>query len=244
MNCRVVLVRTEVAANIGATARAMCNFGLADLVLVAPAADPRSEHARVMAAHGEEVLESCRVVAELGDALADCVQAAATSARTGGLYRAQSVGTLDDIMPRVVQALSAGPTALVFGPERNGLTNEEVSRCSHLIHIATNPRCPALNLAHCVAICLYELQRTALGQASPPTRQDIAPFADRERMLAALQESLARIGYLSGPKADILMHGLRQLIERAGPSPMEVGLLMGLARQIAWFAEHPATDAR
>ena len=84
MNARVVLVRTEVAANLGATARVMRNFGLTDLALVSPAADPRDLHARALATHGEEILDRCRVVADLGEAVADCVLVAATSARTGG----------------------------------------------------------------------------------------------------------------------------------------------------------------
>jgi TrmH family RNA methyltransferase len=242
MNCRVVLVRTEVAANLGATARAMCNFGLSDLVLVAPVADPRDLHARALATHGEELLDRCRVVPDLGEAVADCVLVAGTSARTGGLYRQQSLGFPEEIFPHVAKAMASGPTALVFGPERTGLTNEEVSRCNYLIHIDTDPACPALNLAQSVAICLHELRRTALRSATATAAPEIAPFADQERMFEALRESLVRIDYLFGPKADPLMHGIRHLIGRAGPSPMEVRLLTGLARQIAWFADNKETN--
>jgi tRNA/rRNA methyltransferase len=237
MNARVVLVRTEVAANLGATARVMRNFGLTDLVLVSPAADPRDLHARALATHGEEILDRCRVVADLGEAVADCVLIAATSARTGGLFRKQSVGAPDEILPHVVESLPSGPVALVFGPERTGLTNEEVSRCTYLIHVPTDADCPALNLAQAVAICLYELRRIVQRQTSAPAEQEVAPFAEQERMFAALRESLERIEYLFGPKADALMYGLRHLIGRARPSPMEVGLLTGLARQIRWFAD-------
>lgn len=240
MNARVVLVRTEVAANLGATARVMRNFGLSDLVLVSPSADPRDLHARALATHGEEILDRCRVVADLGEAVADCVLVAATSARTGGLFRKQSVGSPDEILPHVVEAMPSGPVALVFGPERTGLTNEEVSRCTYLIHIPTEEDCPALNLAQSVAVCLYELRRSVLRQTDLPAVQEVAPFAEQERMFAALRESLERIEYLFGPKADALMYGLRHLIGRARPSPMEVGLLTGLARQIQWFADEAA----
>jgi TrmH family RNA methyltransferase len=172
------------------------------------------------------------------------VLVAATSARTGGLFRKQSVGAPDEILPHVVDAMPSGPAALVFGPERTGLTNEEVSRCTYLIHIPTEPDCPALNLAQSVAICLYELRRIVLRQTDPPAEQEIAPIADQERMFVALRESLERIAYLFGPKADALMYGLRHLIGRARPSPMEVGLLTGLARQIQWFAdEAPGTGS-
>src|SRR5262245_10889870 len=115
-NCRVVLVRPTIAANIGATARVMRNMGLTQLVLVAPDADPTSEEARKLSTRGEEILNRARTVPELADALADCVFVAGTSARTGGPYRRQSVAGPDEIMPRVVANLDGGPAALVFGP--------------------------------------------------------------------------------------------------------------------------------
>jgi TrmH family RNA methyltransferase len=236
MNCRVVLVGTEVAANLGAIARVMCNFGLSDLVLVSPVADPRDLHARVLATRGEDVLDRCRVVDNLAAAVGDCVLVVGTSARTGGLFRKQSVGTPDAIMPRIVEATNSGPVALVFGPERTGLTNDDVNHCTYLIHIPTHSDAPALNLAQSVAICLYELRRAGEQLSSKAAEQSVAPVADRERMFTALRKSLERIDYLYGPKADALMFGLRHLIGRAQPSPMEIGLLTGLARQIEWFA--------
>src|SRR5262245_38107901 len=109
--CRVVLVRPELSANVGATARVMRNFGARELVLVAPKADPHDRQARQMSTHGEEVLDACQVVPDLGAAVADCVLVAGTSARTGGLFRRQSVGTPDEVMPHLVAALPAGPVA-------------------------------------------------------------------------------------------------------------------------------------
>ena len=84
MNCRVVLVRTEFAGNVGSAARLVRNFGASELVLVAPQADPRSRDARRMAAHGQDVLERARVVGELGEGVGDCVLVAGTSARAAG----------------------------------------------------------------------------------------------------------------------------------------------------------------
>jgi tRNA/rRNA methyltransferase len=245
MRCRVVLVRPQIAANLGATARVMRNMGLSDLVLVAPVADPTDPRARQLATHGEEVLARCRIVSELGDAVADCVFVAGTSARLGGLFRRQSLGTPEEIMPRLVAAMTAGPVALVFGPEPSGLTNEEVTRCHFLIHIPTDPTYPALNLAQAVAITLYEFRRTRLNQqpaAAPPTP---APFADQERLFEHLRVALEEVHFLWGDKADSLMHAVRHLIGRAGPTPMEVEMLFGLARQLRWFARHhsqPAPD--
>src|SRR5262245_46005857 len=94
-NCRVVLVRTHIAGNLGATARVMRNFGLSQLTLVAPQADPASEQARKLSTHGEAILNQACIVATLDEALADSVLVAGTSARLGGLFRKQSLGTPD-----------------------------------------------------------------------------------------------------------------------------------------------------
>jgi tRNA/rRNA methyltransferase len=129
--------------------------------------------------------------------------------------------------------------ALVFGPEPTGLTNAEVTRCHYLVHILTHPASASLNLAQAVGICLYELRTAWLNRQNRKRRPDPpAPFADQERMFDHLQEALEQIHFLYGPKADSLMHALRHLIGRAGPTQMEVEVLFGLARQIRWFVEH------
>jgi tRNA/rRNA methyltransferase len=234
--CRVVLVRPHIAANVGAAARVTRNLGLCDLAIVEPLCDPLDPRARQLAARGEDVLARARVFADFGTAVADCVLVAGTSARTGGLFRRQSLSTPEEIMPAVVDALARGPAALVFGPEPSGLTNEEVSRCHGLIHIPTDPAYPALNLAQAVAICLYELRRTWLQRTTPsPAAEPAATFAQQEQMFTRLRTSLEEIHFLYGPKADSLMHALRHLLGRARLTPMEVDVLNGLVRQIRWF---------
>src|SRR5581483_10439431 len=185
MNCRVVLVRPQFAANIGAAARVMRNMGLSDMVLVAPEANPTDPDARRMSTHGEEVLERCRIVADFDTAVADCVLVVATSARVGGLTRRQFVGPPDEIVPCLIHSMASGPVALVFGPESSGLSNAEVSRCHYLIHVPTDPQYPILNLAQAVAICTYEVRRHWLRRTNAPTllppTEAPAPFADQER---------------------------------------------------------------
>jgi len=245
-NCRVVLVRPQIAGNVGATARVMHNFGLERLVLVAPEADPLAPEARKMSTQGEAILHAAKRVASLSEALADCVLTAATSARTGGLFRQQTIGPPETILPHLVTACTGGPVALVFGPEPTGLTNDEISLCNYLIHIPTPPDYPALNLAQAVAISVYEFYRAALSStATPAQREPPAPFADQERMFGRLQAALEAIHFLYGPKAGSLIHALRHLIGRAEPTPMEVKLLHGLARQIEWYVKEygPERDA-
>jgi tRNA/rRNA methyltransferase len=236
--CRVVLVRPTIAANLGATARIMRNMGLRHLVLVAPEADPADQKARQLSTHGQEILDQARVVREFGDAVADCHLVVGSSARMGGRYRTQSAGTLEAIMPPVMTALQSGETALVFGPEASGLSNEEVTRCHYLIHIPADPAYPVLNLAQAVAICLYELRRTCLLSTAVPVTDVNAPtFAEQELLFAKLREALEAIHFLHGENAEALMHALRHLLGRAGPTAMEVDVLFGLARQIQWFAD-------
>jgi tRNA/rRNA methyltransferase len=244
-NARVVLVRPHYPGNLGAVARAMCNFGLNQLTLVEPFADPKSEEARRLSTHGEPLLESAVVVPTLDDAVADCRVVLATSANVEGVYRTHNYGRPEEVLPAVIEALPGGPCALVFGPEPSGLSNAEIARCHGLIRILTDSRCPSLNLSHAVAICLYELRRLWLqshGVAVQPT-QKVAPFADQERMFDSLRGALERVHFLWGPKTDSLMHALRHLIARARPSPNEVRILFGLARQLRWVADHGVSAA-
>jgi len=239
-NARVVLVRPHYPGNIGAVARVMCNFGLNQLSLVAPYADPRSEEARRLSTHGEHILDSAVVADTLDEAVADCAVVVATSSNVEGIYRTHNYGRPDEVLPPVVEALTDGPCAIVFGPEPSGLTNAEVARCHRLMRILTDSRGPSLNLSHAVAVCLYELRRLHLqahGTAVAAT-QKAAPFAEQERMFDSLRESLEAVHFLWGTKADSLMHAVRHLIARARPSPNEVRILFGLARQLRWVAEH------
>jgi tRNA/rRNA methyltransferase len=236
---RVVLVRPKIAANVGAVARLLRNFGLDQLVLVAPEADKEDPRARLLATHAEDVLEQARVVPYLEQAVADCLLVAGTSARTGGLFRRQAVGTPEAILPQLLPALADGPVALVFGPESSGLSNEQVALCHYLIHIPTTDAHPALNLAQAVAICLYELRRAWLACTElPPQPPAPADFATQEQMFSRLRTALEEIHFLYGDKADALMHALRHLLARARPTEMEVKLLLGLARQTRWFVAH------
>jgi tRNA/rRNA methyltransferase len=218
----------------------MCNFGLHQLTLVEPFADPKSEEARRLSTHGGHVLESALTVATLDDAVADCRLVLGTSGNVEGVYRTHNYGRPEELLPGLFDALPDGPCALVFGPEPSGLSNAEVARCHGLIRILTDGRCPSLNLSHAVAVCLYELRRLwshTEGVAVRPT-QKIAPFSDQERMFESLRDALERVHFLWGPKTDSLMHAVRHLIARAKPSPNEVRILFGLARQLRWVAEH------
>jgi tRNA/rRNA methyltransferase len=238
-HCRVVLVDTLYPGNLGATARVMRNFGLEDLVLVAPVAQRTDRRARRMATHGEDILDRARAVADLGEAVADCILVAGTSARSGGLFRKQTVAGPEAVMPHLVEVMQADrPVALVFGTEPSGLAIQTITRCHHLIRIPTDPAYPALNLAQAVGICLYELKKSWLARASSaPKPEGPATFEAQEQMYRNLRDALERIHFLYGDRADALMHAIRHLLGKARLSDMEVKLLLGLARQIRWVVD-------
>jgi tRNA/rRNA methyltransferase len=240
-NCRVVLVRPEVAGNIGATARAMRNFGLKQLVLVDPVAKPSDPEARRLSTHGEAILDAATIIFDLPSAVADCILVAGTSARVGGLYRDDGRDRPDIVMPKIVASLQRGPAAIVFGPEPSGLTNAEISLCHALIRLPADAEYPVLNLAQAVVICLYELFRSSQQAVVQQSEDAPAQYEDRERMFAHLRSALEQIHFLYGDKADPLMHGIRRLISKAAPTEMEIGLLHGLARQMEWIAARSGT---
>ncbi len=247
-NCRVVLVHTHYAGNLGAAARVMRNFGLADLVLVEPYARTSNPDAQRMARDGLGILNSARIVPDLATALADCVYSFATSSLTAGVWRSGTVGAVAERMPELLAASNAGPVAIVFGPEPHGLSNEEIGLCNGVVHIPVDAEYGSLNLAQAVAICCYELRKSwsraeneAKGQSEVPVRS-VAAFVDQERMFDHLREAMTAIGYLFGEKGDSLMHAIRHLIGRAQPTPQEVKLLHGLARQMLWAAGQMKRD--
>src|SRR5436305_259605 len=92
-HCRIVLIETHYPGNLGAAARVLCNFGLCDLVLVSPCADRGAQDAKQMSTQGESILNNARVVTNVSEAINDCVLVVGTSAKSGGLFRRQNVGT-------------------------------------------------------------------------------------------------------------------------------------------------------
>jgi tRNA/rRNA methyltransferase len=219
----------------------MRNFGLSDLVLVAPYAKVTDLEARRLATHGLSVLDSARIVSDLGEALSDCVFTLATSALTAGVVRRGMIGTPTEMMPHLLGAIDRGPVALVFGPEPHGLSNEEIGRCHGMIHIPVDAEFSSLNLAQAVAVCCYELRQAWSARVneqrnSPAPGPTVAPHVDQERMFEHLREGLQAVGFLFGERQETLMHAMRQLIGRSLPSPAEVRMLHGLARQLLWIA--------
>lgn len=235
-NLRIVLVRPIYGGNLGSVCRAMKNMGLRELALVAPADSVDFADAQKMAIHAVDILEHRQVFATLPEAVADCALVAGTTARDG-LYRSHSRSPRD-WAAHLVQAGQDGKVAVVFGPEDDGLSNEELALCTQIVRIPSAPAYSSLNLAQAVMICSYELY-LASGQYEPAQeRSPQAPTLKRERMLEIWRDMLLKIGFCEEDKVEHMMMGIRRIFSRGPLSEADCNILMGVARQAQWSAEH------
>jgi tRNA/rRNA methyltransferase len=241
---RVVLVSPKHQGNVGAVARAMANFGLADLWLVAPRCHVGRE-AEAMAVHGADVLAAATVVATLDEALADRTVVVATSARPR-TADAHASSTPEAALAR----LHGHAGALVFGPEDTGLSNAALDRSDVVLTIPTAPYA-SLNLAQAVVLLAYlwfvgrPAAAQALGPAAPhaavstvpPSAQVVPHTAPRREQLEAMLtqfEALAlRTGYTDERRVEGMMRHMRRVFTRAASDDEDVARLRGLWSQLA-----------
>lgn len=231
-NLRIVLVRPQYSGNIGAVARAMRNMGVGELTLVSPVSF-RREQAEVMAVHGREVLDTMRISSSLQAAVGDCGLVVGATCRSG-LYR-DSVVSPRALAPEIVATAAANRVALVFGPEESGLTNEDLRVCQRLMTIPTDAAYTSLNLAQAVLVCCYEVFLAAQGE-SPGVSRPLAMAEQQELMYEKLKQALLRVGFLHKENPEHIMFALRRLFGRAGLEERDVRILLGMARQIEWYA--------
>ena len=229
----VVLVSTRNPLNIGASARAVANFGLHDFRLVDPY-DVAFREA-VSAVGGVHVLRSAQVFPTLAEAVADCSLVVGTTAGQRRVPQ-QPVELLACGMSRVKQ--HAGKAALVFGSEKFGLSNEDMSFCHELIRIPTAPETPSMNLGQAVAVCLYELAREE-GVPVPAQRSRFEPAcgADAEQLTKMLHAVLDESGYTNRITAVSTEQKIRRWIRRMRIGRRDAPLLLGILRQILWKFE-------
>ncbi|MGX2042183.1 RNA methyltransferase [Methylocaldum sp. MU1018] len=222
---RIVLVGTTHPGNIGAAARAMKNMGLRDLALVAPKVFPSGE-ATARASGADDILAEARVCRDLQDAIHDCALVVGASAR----LRTISWPQLD---PRAcAERIAAGgaKTAILFGREHSGLTNEELERCHYLLHIPCDPGFSSLNVAAAVQVVAYELflaarQRSHGGDSEPA----LATAAEMESFYGHLERTLYDLRFLHETKAGpSVMRRLRRIFNRSVLEKKEIHLLRGI----------------
>lgn len=238
---RIILVEPAGALNIGAAARVMANMGLAQLVLVKPHCDPMGEEARLLAVHAADVLTQARIVETLPDALTGCVRAIATTSRTPALNTPMELPEV--ALPWLLrpESTAAISTALIFGPEDRGLSNEELNYAQRFVRIPSDATYESLNLAQAIAVCCYELARAAnprqRTEPTPPPAPVVhqpAPLEKLEGFHQHLESVLLKIGYLYPHTAESRMEKFRRFFLRAAPTSQELAMLRGILRQMEW----------
>jgi TrmH family RNA methyltransferase len=230
----VVLVSPRNPLNIGAVARAMANFGFARLAVVAPF-EAHWREAR-SAVGAPELLQNAKEEAALAEAVADCTLVVGTGTLT---YRKpeQRVMALPDLGPLVEQELAGGGrVAMVFGPEKHGVTRGDLEFCHILVEIPTDARQPSMNLGQAVAVCLYELACRGAGAAeltadAGPRR---ATSGDLELLAGLVEEAMVAAEYSPELMREANRHDLRLLLRRLAPSAKDTRRILGLFRRILW----------
>lgn len=220
----IVLVAPQMGENIGAAARAMGNFGLNDLRLVAPRDGWPNRTAQSVAAHALPIIESARVFENLENAIADCHYVYATSVRMRELNK--------PVITSRRLPVFTGKTAVIFGRENNGLSNEELALAHAILTIPVHPACPSINLAQSVLLVAYEWFQQ---QESPvlPEMALPAPMEELNGFFQQLESELDAVNFWKvSHKKEKMWQNLRVIFQRATPSSQEVQTLRGIIRAL------------
>lgn len=227
----IVLVRPQLGENIGKAARAMLNFGLADLRLVAPRDGWPNPSAGPAASGADMVLEQAQVYDSVADAVADCPHVYATTVRKRGV-------TKPVVTPEVAaREIHAGPgrSAILFGPERSGLETDDVALARSIITVPINPAFGSLNLAQAVILVAYEWSKHVALAQPPETDLPLpAPQGELDGMIDQLDAMLVESGFYFPPdRTPVTRRTLRTLLTKPGWSSQEVRTVRGVLSALA-----------
>lgn len=239
----VVLVSPRNPLNIGAAARAMANFGFSHLAVVAPY-EPHWREAR-SAVGAPHLLADAKQTQTIPEAIAGCTLVLGTGTLTHRKPE-QRVVQLPDLAPLVAGELEhGGRVALIFGPEKHGLTRDDLSYCHLLVEIPTDRRQPSMNLGQAVAVCLYELAARAHSGHETVTKIGVSPRIDPAGRVAADAETLEFLAelvdqvmeaanYSPAAMREANRHDLRLILRRLAPDKKDARRILGLFRRILW----------
>ena len=227
----IVLVRPQLGQNIGKAARAMLNFGLTEMRLVAPRDGWPNPDAGPAASGADIVLEQTELFDSVAAAVADCSQVFASTVRRRDLVM-PVVGP--EAMAREMHS-AAGRSAILFGPERSGLESGDVALAGKIVTVPINPEFGSLNLAQAVILLAYEWSRgTELAQPTAKDTEPAATMGELEGLVGHFDELLETAGYFFPPeRAAVTRATIRTILTRPQWSGREVKALRGMIRTIA-----------
>jgi tRNA/rRNA methyltransferase len=236
INWRIVLVRPRNPLNIGAAARALANFGIVEMAVVAPF-EPTWQEARTSAVGGETVIASARAVSTLLEAIADATLVLGTT--TGSRRNlGREILSLPELPAWLRRRKTRGRAALVFGSEKTGLSNQDMTHCHALVRIPTAPDCPSMNLGQAVAACAYELTREGIVTV-PPT--DVTVHHSEPANQQMLDHTFANIvrvldasGYFHPNSRAAMLMKLRRTLLDLNLTCNDVRVLGGVLSQVGW----------
>lgn len=235
-----VLVRPQMGENIGAAARAMWNFGLDHMRLVDPRDGWPNPNAVAMASGAGRLLDEARLYDTTPDAIGDASFVLATTARARGLTK--DIYSPEQAMAECAKRIAQGQhVAVLFGPERAGLENDDISRANGIINVPVNPQFASLNLAQCVLLMGYEWQRQ-VGQIealrTDMAKTDWASTIEVEKLAEHYEQRLDTAGYFfPEAKAEGMKTVLRNLWSRMPMTQADVQMLHGMLRQMVRWKE-------
>jgi tRNA/rRNA methyltransferase len=230
-----VLVRPQMGENIGAAARAMLNFGLDRMRIVDPRDGWPNQSAVAMASGAGRVLDEAVLVERTVDAVADCTYVFATTARQRDLTK--PVLTPERAMEVAREKIATGEkVAVLFGPERAGLENDDIALANAIISVPVNPEFPSLNLAQCVLLTGYEWRRQTVEVAAEVTEMagsDWARAIEVDKLAEHYEDTLDQAGFFfPETKAESMRLNLRNLWSRMPLTQADVRMLHGILRQM------------
>jgi len=226
----IVLVRPQLGQNIGKAARAMLNFGLIELRLVAPRDGWPNPEAGPAASGADIVLEQAEVFANTQEAIADCSHVFASTVRRRDLV--MPVVGPEEMADRI--AASPNRSAILFGPERSGLETEEVALADAIVTVPINPEFASLNLAQAVILLSYEWSKRAdLAQPTAKELEPPAPHGELEGLIAQINNELDAKGYFHPPsRTEATKNTLRTIFTKTSWSSREVKAVRGIIRSL------------
>jgi tRNA/rRNA methyltransferase len=226
----IVLVRPQLGQNIGKAARAMLNFGLTEMRLVAPRDGWPNPDAGPSASGADSVLEQAGVFETVPQAIADCSNVYASTVRRRDLVL--PVVTPEEMADAI--AASSGRTAILFGPERSGLETDDVALANAIVTVPINPEFGSLNLAQAVILLAYEWSKRS-ELAVPPSKEleMPAPHADLDGLIGQLEKELEAKGYFHPPsRTQSTKNTIRTIFTKTGWSAREVKAIRGIVRAL------------